>query len=75
MRTIVEIPDDMVEALDKMRTREKASRSKLIRMAIDSFLHARKRSGMQGRPGFGCWGGKGPDGVEHQRRMRSEWGG
>jgi metal-responsive CopG/Arc/MetJ family transcriptional regulator len=73
MRTIVEIPDELVDALDRMKAREKASRSQLIRKAIDSFLHAKKASGLNQRPGFGSWGKRGPEGLEHQRRMRSEW--
>ena len=73
MRTIVEIPDELVDALDRMKAREKASRSELIRKAIESILHIRKANGLSERPGFGCWGKKGPDGLEHQRRLRSEW--
>ena len=41
MRTIVEIPDDLVEALDRLKAREGASRSALVRRAIESFLGER----------------------------------
>jgi hypothetical protein len=73
MRTIVEIPDEMVDALDRLRGREKVSRSQLIRQAIESFLSLRKTSGLKDFPGFGSWGKTGKDGLDHQRRLRAEW--
>lgn len=75
MRTIVEIPEEMVKALDRLKGREKASRSQLIRKAIEAFLGRRKASGLNDLPGFGCWGKAGPDGLRHQRKLRAEWRG
>jgi len=73
MRTIVEIPDDLVEALDRLKAREGASRSALVRRAIESFLGEKRASGLEALPGFGSWGKRGPDGLRLQRRMRAEW--
>lgn len=73
MRTIVEIPDELVKALDRLKAREGASRSALVRRAIESFLGEKRASHLDALPGFGSWGKKGPDGLDYQKHVRSEW--
>ena len=73
MRTIVEIPDEQIAALDRMRASEKISRAEIIRRAVEAFLRRQRERDLEELAGFGCWAGMGPDGVEHQRRLRSEW--
>lgn len=43
MRTIVEIPGELVESLDKIRAKEKRSRASLIRDAISAYVEKKKK--------------------------------
>jgi len=71
MRTLVDIPEHDVAALDEVRRRRHISRSAIIREAVRDYL------GRNLKPdsdiGFGLWGEGTVDGVEYQRRLRSEW--
>jgi hypothetical protein len=72
MRTIVDLPDRQIEALERICQRRKLSRTELIRQAVDSYLqeHLPARD-----EAFGLWKREGPneDGVAFQRRLRKEW--
>lgn len=72
MRTIVDIPDKVIETLDQIGSTAHRSRAALIRDAINSYLceHHREES----TEAFGIWKDKITDGVEYQRRVRNEWG-
>jgi hypothetical protein len=81
MRTIVDIPDDQIKALDRIGNREKLSRAELVRRAVSQYLEA--ETPKKPRPitndifGIAKPGDKrffdGLDGVEYQRRIRAEW--
>jgi len=71
MRTLVDIPDDDVRALDDLSRRRHVSRARVIRAAICDYL-ARHRV-RDGEDAFGLWGNVGGDGLEYERRLRSEW--
>lgn len=81
MRTIVDIPDDQIKALDRIGTREKLSRAELVRRAVSRFLEL--ESPKTPRPmlndifGIARTGDKrffdGLDGLAYERRIRSEW--
>ena len=71
MRTLVDIRDSQVEALDELAKVEKKSRASLIRHAIDDYLarhHAKRRE-----DAFGLWGKHKTDGLAYQKKVRSEW--
>ncbi len=71
MKTLVDIRDSQVEALDELAKAEKRSRASLIRQAIDDYLarhHAKRRE-----DAFGLWNKHKVDGLAYQRKMRSEW--
>lgn len=70
MRTLIDIPEEMAQALNELGTRRKTSRSRLVREAIDEYL-ARQQAGDR-NAAFGLWKGVG-DGVTWQRKMRAEW--
>jgi len=53
MRTIVELPDEQLEALGEICSQEKASRAEIIRRAVGSYI-LEKQSG-KGRTAFGLW--------------------
>ncbi|MGO4570117.1 CopG family transcriptional regulator [Rhizobium sp. 2YAF20] len=71
MRTLVDIGDPEVKALDRLAQREKVSRAALIRKAIDDFL-ARNSSASEGEA-FGLWGDRKVDGLAYQEDIRREW--
>jgi metal-responsive CopG/Arc/MetJ family transcriptional regulator len=71
MRTLVDISDGQVEALDDLARKEKKSRAALIRAAIDEYL-SRRRSAPE-VDAFGLWGNRKVDGLAYQKKVRSEW--
>ena len=70
MRTIVDLPDGVVEALDRIRARRRVSRAALLREAVERFVDTEARGDRE--RAFGAWG-PGEDGLELQRRLRGEW--
>ena len=73
MRTIIEVPDELIQTLDQIGQRENCSRAALIREAIVEYLQQKTNSSVESA--FGLWKDKGCDGVEYQNTLRSEWGG
>lgn len=71
MRTLIDLSDRQVEALDELSKRERRSRAAIIRLAIDDYLAERR--GQQEGEAFGLWGKRRVDGVIYQRKVRSEW--
>jgi predicted transcriptional regulator len=71
MRTLVDLGDTQVQALDELSKREKRSRAALIRLAIDEYLA--KRHSKQEGDAFGLWGKRKVDGLVYQKKVRSEW--
>ncbi|MBB3918829.1 CopG family transcriptional regulator [Rhizobium fabae] len=71
MRTLVDIGDPEVKALDRLAQREKMSRAALIRKAINDFL-ARNNADIEAEA-FGLWGDRKIDGLTYQENMRREW--
>lgn len=72
MRTIIELPDDQIEALDGISRRDGISRAEAIRQAVTLLMRERgaSRSGLA----FGIWQGRrGGDGLAYQERLRREW--
>jgi predicted DNA-binding protein len=71
MRTIVELPDDAVEALDRLRHATGRSRAALVREAVERYLDSHE--GADRAAAFGAWRDLELDGLALQRRLRSEW--
>ena len=71
MRTLIDIPESQIKELARVCKAEKRSRASIVRDAIKDYLE--KRSGKDPIPGFGLWKGYGIDGLEYQRKIRSEW--
>ncbi len=72
MRTIIDIPEDMLTQLESARVRQKCSRASLIREAIQSFLKKQSNVSDLDRA-FGLWKEKELDGVDYQNALRREW--
>jgi metal-responsive CopG/Arc/MetJ family transcriptional regulator len=71
MRTLVDLGDAQIQALDELSKKEKRSRAALIRQAIDDYL-AGRRSKQEG-DAFGLWGKRKVDGLAYQKKVRGEW--
>lgn len=79
MRTIVDIPDDHVNALDSLGKKENLSRAELVRRAVAQYLEVErgKSSGAVDKY-FGFLKDcpeafDGLDGLAYQRKIRAEW--
>ena len=71
MRTLVDLGDGQIQALDELSKKDKRSRAALIRQAIDDYLA--KRHSKQKDDAFGLWGKRKVDGLAYQEKVRREW--
>jgi metal-responsive CopG/Arc/MetJ family transcriptional regulator len=71
MRTLVDLGDTQIQALDELSKREKRSRAALIRQAIDDYLV--KRQSKKESDAFGLWDKRSVDGLDYQEKVRREW--
>jgi hypothetical protein len=72
VRTIIDLPEAQLEALDGICHREAISRAEAIRQAV--ALLVRQRGASASRVAFGLWKGRRQlDGLRYQHRLRSEW--
>ena len=68
MRTLVDIGEPQVQALDELSKEDRRSRAALIREAIDDYLA--KRRTRRGGDAFGLWGKRKVDGLAYQEKVR-----
>lgn len=71
MRTLVDIGESELKALDRMAKESDVSRASLIRAAIRDYVERREAG--DGDEAFGLWGKRKIDGLAYQERLRSEW--
>jgi len=71
MRTLVDLPEPDVRALDQIGKRRRVSRARVIREAVSEFLA--KSAADEAGAAFGLWRDEAVDGLEYQRRVRAEW--
>jgi predicted transcriptional regulator len=71
MRTLIDITDLQVQALEEIAKTENLSRAAVIRAAIDDYVQRRRRVEID--DAFGLWGAGGMDGLTYQEKVRSEW--
>jgi len=79
MRTIVDLPEDQIKALDSIGKRDDISRAELVRRAVAGYLQNEQKS-TKGRLDqyFGILKDDptvfdGLDGLAWQKKMRAEW--
>ncbi len=77
MRTIIDLPEDLVARLDRLRRQAGVSRAELVRRAVRHYLEHVSGTTARIPPGkvFGLWQGRGVDGLAYQERIRGEWDG
>ncbi|HEX4199774.1 MAG TPA: CopG family transcriptional regulator [Caulobacteraceae bacterium] len=71
MRTLVDLPEADIRALDALGERRRVSRAKIIREAVSRFLSASADGSADSA--FGLWRDSKVDGLDYQRQARSEW--
>lgn len=71
MRTLVDLPEADIRALDALGERRRVSRAKIIREAVSTFLSASANGSTEAA--FGLWRDRKIDGLDYQRQVRSEW--
>ena len=71
MKTVVELPEEQIEALKRLSERSRLPRAALVRQAVAEFLllHQGKTDG----EAFGLWKNRKLDGLDYQRRLREKW--
>ena len=71
MRTIVELPDEQIEALKRLSNDTHLSRAELMRRAVKEYLaHHQPEPTEQA---FGLWKTRPKDALGIQAQLRSEW--
>ena len=70
MRTIIDLPQNQVDALAIISDREGLSRAELIRQAIALYLDS---CSPEGEDAFGLWKGRALDGRDYEDELRAEW--
>ncbi|MEQ5842263.1 ribbon-helix-helix domain-containing protein [Paraburkholderia acidicola] len=68
---VVDLAEEQIEALAVLAKRERRSRAAVIREAIDAYITQHQRA--LEVDVFGMWKGREVDGLEYQRRLRSDW--
>ncbi len=71
MRTLVDIDEAELDALDRIAKSENVSRASLIRHAVRDYLGRNART--QQADAFGLWSDSSVDGLRYQEDVRSEW--
>ena len=73
MRTIVEIPDEQLRALDAWRRTRGMTRAEAVRRAVAGLLQDEDEVRTAVDSAFGLWRGRDIDGLAEQDRLRAEW--
>ena len=74
MRTLVDLPQEYIDALAELGERVGSSRAALVREAVAEYLNKRQPRSLD--ESFGLWrtqAGEPEDGVVYQDRLRAEW--
>jgi hypothetical protein len=75
VRTIVDLPEEQIRALDAYSRKFGVSRAEAVRRAVAMFLPKRphRKLDFQNHPAFGAWKDRRLDAVGYQRKLRAEW--
>jgi hypothetical protein len=73
MRTIIELPEDQLDALADLCRSEGISRAEAIRQAVAHYTRGRRSKAVTAA--FGLWRNREMDGLEYERQLRDEWAG
>lgn len=71
MRTIIEVPEELIKNLDQVGKQQRKSRAAIIREAIRLYLDQKELP--ESEAAFGLWKSKKKDGIDYQKQLRAEW--
>lgn len=71
MRTIVDLPEEQIEALKLLSEQSRLSRAELMRRAVAEYLQHHRVGDTDSA--FGVWRGRQRDGADYQHELRGEW--
>jgi metal-responsive CopG/Arc/MetJ family transcriptional regulator len=71
MRTIIDLPQEQIDALDNLRGNER-SRASLIREAVALYL-AQQPATLESLPAFGIWRDRQVNSLAYEDALRNEW--
>ena len=71
MRTIADLPQDSIDALDKLCKKDQVSRAELLRRAVAEYLS--RRAVLEDDAAFGLWQNCPQDGRSYEDSIRDEW--
>jgi metal-responsive CopG/Arc/MetJ family transcriptional regulator len=71
MRTIVDLAEEQLRALDGLCRQERISRAEAVRRAVAEYVRQYRRA--EGKRAFGLWRTRRVDGVKYQQALRREW--
>ena len=71
MRTIIDVPNNLIDQIDALAQREKISRAEAVRRAVAEYLE--KRAHHRSDAGFGIWKNRKIDPLAYEDELRKEW--
>jgi metal-responsive CopG/Arc/MetJ family transcriptional regulator len=71
MRTIIDIPNGLLNDIDTLAKREKISRAEAVRRAMAEYLEKRRSS--RTNAAFGIWKSRKVDALAYEDELRGEW--
>jgi metal-responsive CopG/Arc/MetJ family transcriptional regulator len=71
MRTIIDLPDELVQALDRLSRREHISRAEAVRRAVTVYLEQELPA--ETVEAFGLWRDRQADALAYEDALREEW--
>lgn len=71
MRTMIEVPKEVLDRLTEIGARHKLPRAEIIRRALFTYLE--QHSPACEDKAFGLWQNRLEDGLAYQNKVRDEW--
>jgi metal-responsive CopG/Arc/MetJ family transcriptional regulator len=71
MRTIIDLPRELVKNLDSIAGQDKISRAEAVRRAVAEYVA--RRSSTRENAAFGIWKSKNIDPLAYEDSLRGEW--
>jgi metal-responsive CopG/Arc/MetJ family transcriptional regulator len=71
MRTIIDIPPDLLQEIDDLAKDLKISRAEAVRRAMAEYVEKRPRS--RADAAFGIWKSRKIDSLDYEDTIRGEW--
>lgn len=71
MRTVIDVPQEVIVSLDSVSAEENRSRASVIREALAEYVARKQEPSAQAA--FGLWSDRNVDGLKYQETIRGEW--